>query len=126
MSDHTRDFVKRSPVELNGTVLQCPNCGNEYLHQDKIHVYTRETEYSLSKVLIVDAEGCEDHRMCEEEHRTLKPLGNPSKRRDGIRIFFRCEDCDASIHMTIAQNKGNTNVEMEHIEHGRFSVVAWP
>lgn len=53
-------------------------------------------------------------------------VGSPSNSHDGIRIFFSCEGCDASIHMTIADKAGCTDLAMEHIEHGRFSMVEWP
>lgn len=38
--------------------------------------------------------------------------GNPSARRDGIRIHFRCEGCKAKSFMEISQHKGNTYVGM--------------
>ena len=124
MSDHTRDFVKwRSPVTLSDSLLHCPNCGSTYLHQEKIYVYTR-AEDAPSTVLSVDAQCGETENLLRNGD--SQPLGNPSRRRDGIRVFFSCEGFDASIHMTIAQHQGNTYVEMEHVEHGRFSAVEWP
>ena len=36
--------------------------------------------------------------------------GNPSARRDGLRVQFRCEGCLATPVLTIAQHKGQTHV----------------
>jgi len=124
MSNDNRDFVKRSSIALNNNVLQCPNCGSEYLHQEQIRVYTRELEDKPTSVLAICAQSGVTEKLYINGD--IPPLGNPSRRRDGIRIFFSCEGCDASVHLTIAQHKGNTNIEMECVEHGRFSAVEWP
>jgi hypothetical protein len=36
--------------------------------------------------------------------------GNPSSRRDGIRIGLLCEMCNVITHVEIAQHKGHTSV----------------
>jgi hypothetical protein len=38
---------------------------------------------------------------------------NPSARRDGIRVFFVCENCGKDSALTIVQHKGETYVEWE-------------
>jgi hypothetical protein len=38
--------------------------------------------------------------------------GNPSQRRQGLRVHFRCETCEATPLLTLAQHKGVTLVDL--------------
>ena len=39
--------------------------------------------------------------------------GNPSERRAGLKLHFRCEICGAKFAVSIAQHKGQTLVGLE-------------
>lgn len=90
------------------SMLHCPICkrGLGALHQIGAEVFVRSEEGSEdgahASAVRWDADGRADRSMC----------GNPSERRDGIRIFFGCE-CGASAELAIVQHKGATLVIWE-------------
>lgn len=45
---------------------------------------------------------------------TTSQHGNPSLRRDGIRIAFACENCTTLPDLTIVQHKGATQLQWEY------------
>jgi Zn finger protein HypA/HybF involved in hydrogenase expression len=122
MSNDNRDFVKRSQLKFADCnegepgALMCPCCGSSYMHHDFVDFYERQCEDGPSHLVRVKAAKEDSINLYSWDH----PGKNPSRRRDGIRIYFWCEDCDASVHLTIAQHKGCSFLEMEHVEHGRF------
>lgn len=88
-------------IELIGSNLKCPNCEGEYLHQEQVEAYWREE----------DSKHLTSSRSTAD--RLEKDIGNrnPSPRRDGVLIRFRCETCSADPELAIYQHKGNTVVE---------------
>jgi hypothetical protein len=85
--------------ENDGVVLQCPSCGGNFLHHERVEVFEREEDQdSGMHVLVADKKASFDTSLD----------GNPSKRRNGITIQFWCEQCSAKPTHTIAQHKGNT------------------
>lgn len=83
--------------------LSCPTCGYEYLSHENVTVFSREQE-DAGKGVRVSVSGV---RVAIDTALT----GNPSLRRDGISILFRCENCPALALLTIAQHKGQTRLE---------------
>lgn len=85
--------------DLYGPCLACPFCGSGYLHQGIVDAFYRP-------------EDSETGIHCTVYHDRVQvdtsQLGNPSGRRDGIRIEFECEECGRSSEMHIIQHKGNT------------------
>lgn len=94
------------------SVLECPICEFEYLHQCGVEVFTRNAEDS-DKGQHVDV----DHAGSVEVTNTVSSSdGNPSGRRDGIRIKFWCEDChneDDPYELVISQHKGKEFVSWD-------------
>jgi len=90
-------------VQNAGGELQCPSCGFNYLHQGRVEVFERAEDAETGTRVVVDSGKVEvDDSM----------LGNPSPRRDGVRIHFWCEGCKSLPYMEIVQHKGNTYVGM--------------
>lgn len=92
-----------TPVELvDGDVLCCPRCGEENLHQCRIEAFNRECEDAPSVAVTID----------QHNGSRLPRLGvtgeNPSSRRQGLLIYFECEQCDAKPALAVAQHKGAT------------------
>lgn len=86
-----------------GGELQCPSCGCNYLHHGRVEVFDRAEDAATGTHVVLDGGKVEvDNSM----------VGNPSKRRDGIRIHFWCEGCKDQPYMEIVQHKGNTYVGM--------------
>ena len=98
------------PVEIaeDGELL-CPCCGENYLHHDVVEVYSRDSEDAPSRATVIMGQG---DLFCGPE-RLIGARGNPSSRRQGLRIGFWCETCDQQPSLTIAQHKGVTYVQWE-------------
>ena len=91
------------------STLLCPKCKDEYLHQNEIEVFNRDKEDSPTGT-----------------HVTVLPAGevnintkggmqkNPSARRQGVLIHFRCEQCGPGMQLAIYQHKGNTFLEWKN------------
>ena len=93
-------------VANSGGLLECPACGGNHLHHFKVDVYERsEDQDSGLHVSVEDGKSSEDGNLA----------GNPSRRRHGLSIHFRCEHCPATPVMTIAQHKGNTWVDFLNV-----------
>ena len=92
-------------------VLLCPRCRYDYLHQGRVEVYQRTEEDGASGIAAIIAGAVSDGVMDN----------NPSHRRDGVRIWFFCEECcqgddgewQEDLAMTIVQHKGRTYVGWE-------------
>ena len=87
--------------------LSCPHCQGIYLHHVKVTIYERFKE---------DADTGWKTTVNHGEFSAIvsnvnKVDGNPSSRRDGIRIELVCEDCHKESYLTVAQHKGLTLVE---------------
>jgi hypothetical protein len=100
--------VRTGPVQLSSDeTLRCPFCGHDYLHHGRVEVFTRLKEDAPSIAVTLD--GC-----------NLPVLGasgcNPSSRRQGLLIYFNCENCGRlPVALGIAQHKGNTFVTWESV-----------
>ena len=84
-------------------ILVCPHCGEVFLHQYKTEIFDRDEDELEGLHVITDREN--DIII----KRDLE--GNPSKRRDGLRVHFFCEICRASSALEIYQHKGQTFVK---------------
>ena len=79
-------------VDLEQPFLLCANCGGENLHQREVEVFARDSEDSETGLHLLG------ERVRLRRKRT-KMHGNPSTRRNAIRITFFCEHCD---HLTVS------------------------
>lgn len=87
---------------MHKALVVCPTCESQWTHHADIEVYKRDGEDGLSKVTVIgERAGTLSNQLNE----------NPSRRRDGIRIWFWCEWCHAEFNITIAQHKGQTLVD---------------
>lgn len=113
------------PSKMWEANLACPSCGEEYLHHTLVEVWNRSTEDSVTGLHArVDGDTFwHDDRM----------QGNPSGRRDGIRISFWCEHCGPgyepgdnkleSLTLVIVQHKGNTDIHWDVVHDPTFKVT---
>ena len=85
--------------------LLCPACESAFTHQGRVEVWNRPEDETRPGVA-VDEDGAL-HEVSAED--------NPSRRRDGVRIWFVCEvvGCEAQFALTVAQHKGETIIEVE-------------
>lgn len=96
---------------VDGDVMACPVCACEKLHHQSVEVFSRAHLESLDGICVQVLPGASVHA-----NRSIE--GNPSSRRDGIRIYFHCEwchhdlqDCPPPYEMLIYQHKGCTYIE---------------
>lgn len=89
--------------ESDGGRLECPACGNDYMHHDRVEIFEcgEDAAYGL-RVVVAEGAVTTDTSL----------QGNPSSRRHGLRVHFWCEHCKVKSFMEIAQHKGNTYVGM--------------
>ena len=100
---------KEYALELNNDlypVIKCPICGSEWSHHGMVECYERDTEDSLTGVSIkINPElGVLVGRHMD---------GNPSGRRNGIKIQIEGESCGHIFYLIVAQHKGQTRVYVE-------------
>lgn len=87
-----------------GRGLLCPGCNGVNLHHHKVEVFERDAEdASTGRRVTVEA---------YQVSVTGDMTGNPSARRDGMRVAFWCETCSALSELTIVQHKGTTYLAM--------------
>jgi hypothetical protein len=95
--------------------LLCPACGDNYLHHDKVEVFERCGEDSETGFHAT----IENMRI--EIDRDM--AGNPSQRRDGMKIEFYCEGCEKRSVLKIVQHKGITYQDHAVIYKQKKSVI---
>jgi len=92
--------------------LMCPRCGGNYLHHEKIIVYTRGEDAEETVVTTISGRETVVQTVLSSE------IKNPSKRRHGMTIVFSCEFCEAEkldyeYELHLKQHKGNTFIGWE-------------
>lgn len=101
--------------------LACPHCGGDYLHHDCVQIF--ETGETIHGSLHVTVRGGDRPSNCKRSPSVVidhDVRGNPSERRQGLRIEFWCEECGGSrCELVIAQRKGNTEIELIPIANGK-------
>jgi hypothetical protein len=85
--------------------LGCPRCGGEYLHHTGAVFFERGEDRPTVVKIVVDGSNTAT---------SIDPgAENPSSRRHGMYVKFRCETCSTdgdTLHLNIAQHKGATEL----------------
>jgi hypothetical protein len=107
------------PVDQKDMV--CPRCRHEpgYLHHRKVETFFRRED--AKEVIVAIAEG----GRVKLEQRVSDASGNPSSRRDGVRIHFWCELCGDGLILNVAQHKGCTRLFWTMAEFGGEVPDSW-
>lgn len=101
------------PAVIIGDKIVCPTCNGSMLHQVEVKVWFRREDAEQPTFA---------HIMGTTVLVSRKNHDNPSSRRSGLKIMFRCEWCHCdglrpSHEFVIYQHKGETFTEMRcHIE----------
>jgi predicted GIY-YIG superfamily endonuclease len=99
----------------NTNVMKCPACGYFFTHQEYYEIFQRNEDSDGIRTIVQLNQTTVDTNM----------KGNPSSRRDGMRMFFTCEAChfhgDKSedppmFELLIYQHKGVTIFETVYYE----------
>ena len=100
---------ERGIILMDDEALMCPNCGNVYLHQDKVTVFNRDEDEETE--FVAEIQGKKAKAQLLPSSRTK----NPSARRQGLTISFYCECCPAKkLQMHISQHKGTTYFKWDY------------
>jgi len=91
--------IKLAEDPDNESILLCPDCGCSLLHHGKVEVFDCGEDEEEGNHVIVDGDDITVNRSL---------LGNPSPRRQGLKINFRCEKCNDVKVFVLRQHKGNT------------------
>jgi len=84
---------------MNERKIMCMYCKHDYMHRIRTDIFKRGEDEEKCLHIIVDEDGC----LCNYDDNKL----NPSDRRDGLIITFRCEECSKLTYLKIYQHKGN-------------------
>lgn len=116
-----------STIKFTDDSLTCPSCDCDNLHQGTVEVYQCHEDHDG---ICTVAEIMETKITHIPRHFPL----NPSSRRNGLRIYFSCENCHNEhngydengeelfvetpplFELTIAQHKGYTNMQFVYYE----------
>jgi len=80
--------------------LLCPFCGGNFLHHVQLETFERGEDAKKGMHTVVTA----DH--VDVKYDSL--VGNPSARRHGFKVTFRCEQCNNPLTLLVLQHKGET------------------
>jgi len=90
-------------TELKNKTVKC-QCGCECLHQYKVEVFERKEDDDTGLHISV-----KDQKVFIDNNIN----NNPSGRRQGVKIYFRCEWCTKKTVLSLAQHKGATYISWE-------------
>ena len=83
-------------------IVVCPICEHEQTHQIAVEIFSRKEDEKEISTLIDFYDGAKKKTIYQ----------NPSSRRQGLRIIFKCED-GCKFAFVIYQYKGFTTLDYE-------------
>ena len=94
-------LTELSPIQTDYDWLLCADCGSDYLHQEAVEIYCRYEDADADGVRVEQTSGLQS---------AVPGSQNPSERRQGLVVEFRCENCPARPRLVICQHKGQTSI----------------
>lgn len=88
--------------------LICPRCNSNYLHHSTVTVFDRNEDEKLTSITEVIPGLLADTFTVASD---IVNKRNPSPRRHGLVILFKCENCGDGFELAIGQHKGVTTLE---------------
>lgn len=100
------------PFVFEDESIQCPSCGESYLHHTEILINARKEDSDTGTCVHVSGIGDPCHGPIETRQTDGASMAlSISPRRGGMLITFECECCDASPRLAIYQHKGQTCIQ---------------
>lgn len=97
------------------SILHCPHCHSEFIHQQEVHVFNRiDEDLANTRSSMKNCSGEPLEEILPDKPEPLPTPKNPSKRRQGLSIDFCCESCHKLSRLLIAQHKGQTFLNWEN------------
>ena len=97
-----------NPIKMSADdnlILTCPHCEWDYTHQGDVQVWHRAEDEAHGTWANITRHGA---TSCP-----VLPDGNPSPRRNGLRVKMDCENCGSAFSLIVAQHKGQTYLYAE-------------
>jgi len=92
-------------LEDETATLLCPHCGGSWLHHEQVETFYRPVEDAKEAKHV----SISRHAVSVKDSTNER---NPSRRRDGMVIWFDCETCHAKPFLLLWQHKGETFLEL--------------
>ena len=89
-----------SSITIADSIIECPGCGDNWLHQGRVEVFDRSEDQPNHGIAIINGGA---FPTTEGQ--------NPSPRRQGMLIYFVCENCNSFPILAIFQHKGQTFIK---------------
>ena len=102
------DLLKCKDEMRSGYVCRA-GCGSEWTHQYAVEIYNRGEDGPNPPAVNV----ANDQRKGFSLSVDKPEYGNPSLRRQGIRMLLRCEGCEAATGVEVAQHKGQKSISAQ-------------
>jgi len=90
-------------VEGLGVGLSCCNCRSEMIHHISVEVFDREEDHATGVHVVIAGQ-----KVSVDSSQD----GNPSRRRQGLRVVFECEICTSKTALSILQHKGGSYLDV--------------
>ena len=106
-------------IVTEDNLLVCPTCNETYLHQQNTTIFERHEDEEITTVI------AQNDRTVQVSDFRSEDTCNPSHRRHGMLIEFKCEHCHnwgadgpsdeyrTPHRLAIYQHKGNTFMEWQ-------------
>lgn len=95
--------------------IRCAGCQGDNLHHYRVEVFERQGEDAAIGVHVTVESGNALTNISME--------GNPSDRRDGVKILLYCEHCEIITIFDILQHKGTTYLNRSVSQERRSIIV---
>jgi len=107
--------VKLEPSYEAASLLVCPQCGDNQLHQKTVRTFFPDEEFAENGQ---GTATCINHGGSVEIHRDMED--NPSYLRTGMTVDFECEGCREMSTLAIYQHEGRTMVKWAYLFTARY------
>ncbi len=87
--------------------LLCPKCSSSYLTHDAVHVFNRKRNSKYGQHVTV---------YYGDIHQDTYMTDNPSPKRSGVRLKFRCEECTTWFYLVLSEHEEGTKIFWEKAE----------
>jgi len=88
--------------------VNCPRCGGEWTHHERIEVFARQAEDGRGVAYAVDVVPGPQKGPPAQTSSALKEPEEFLGRRGDVRVRFRCEDCTEPFWLSLVQHKGQS------------------
>ena len=90
-------------MKVEDKVLRCAECNCESMQPYQVDVFNRAGEDNDKGLHVTIAD-----QVITQDDDVSRDAGNPSKRRSGAKLLFRCERCNALTAIVLVHHKGQT------------------